>query len=187
MIVSRRGWRCRALIVFLSACASCSCLQATIRYDVSLAYPEQHLFNVTMTIPDVSGQVVVQIPAWNALYQIRDFSAHIARVKAQEFAPDADISAGAGAVAPIEKIDKQTWRITAHGTVVIHYATYWDEPGPFASQLNHEHAFINPAMILMYVPERRGEAVHFGLLRRSRRLASGWAGNSGHRTDVQSA
>ena len=32
--------------------------------------------------------------------------------------------------------------------------------GPFASQLNAEHAFINPAMIFMYVPERRGEAVH---------------------------
>ena len=31
------------------------------------------------------------------------------------------------------------------------YATYWDEAGPFASQLNGEHAFINPAMILMYV------------------------------------
>ena len=27
--------------------------------------------------------------------------------------------------------------------------------------MNSEHAFINPAMILMYVPERRGEAVHF--------------------------
>ncbi len=36
----------------------------------------------------------------------------------------------------------------------------WDEPGPFATQLNREHTFINPAMILMYVPERRSEQVH---------------------------
>src|SRR5258707_13202601 len=57
----------------------------------------------------------------------------------------------------IEKLDKQTWRITGKGTIRVHYAAYWDEPGPFASQLNSEHAFINPAMILLYVPERRGE------------------------------
>ena len=122
--------------------------RATIRYEVSLAHPEQHLFHVTMTIPDVSGEVTVQIPAWNALYQIRDFSSHIQQVEAF-----------AGSVkAPIEKVDKQTWRVTGTGTISIRYATYWDDTGPFATQLNGQHAFINPAMILMYVPERRGEA-----------------------------
>lgn len=131
-----------------------SSVQATIRYDVSLAYPEQHLFHVAMTIPDVEGHVVVQIPAWNALYQMRDFSAHIQEVNAVQ---------GDKPVA-VEKVDKQTWRIAAYGTVKVQYATYWDEPGPFASQLNQEHAFINPAMILTYVPERRSEEVQFGLV-----------------------
>jgi predicted metalloprotease with PDZ domain len=146
--------RCFALfVVFLGLNFSCS-VRATIRYDVFLAHPEQHLFHVTMTIPDVEDQVVVQIPAWNALYQIRDFSAHIQKVEAQQ---------GETSLA-VEKIDKQTWRITAHGTVTIQYATYWDESGPFATQLNQEHAFINPAMILMYVPERRSEEVAFGLM-----------------------
>jgi predicted metalloprotease with PDZ domain len=56
-------------------------------------------------------------------------------------------------------VDKQTWRIKGTGTIKISYATYWDEPGPFATQLNAEHAFINPAMILLYVPERRPENV----------------------------
>ena len=37
------------------------------------------------------------------------------------------------------------------------YDTFWDDPGPFNAQLNEEHAFINPAMILLYVPERRAE------------------------------
>lgn len=139
--------------VFLGLNFSCSA-RATIRYDVSLAHPEQHLFHVTMTIPDVEDHVVVQIPAWNALYQIRDFSAHLQKVEAQQ---------GQTPLA-IDKIDKQTWNITAHGTVTIQYATYWDEPGPFATQLNQEHAFINPAMILMYVLERRSEEVTFGLM-----------------------
>jgi len=40
---------------------------ATIDYTVSIAKPEEHVFHVTMTIPDVQDSVVVQMPAWNAL------------------------------------------------------------------------------------------------------------------------
>jgi predicted metalloprotease with PDZ domain len=127
--------------------------RATIGYQVSLAHPEQHLFHVSVTIPDVHASVTVQMPAWNALYQIRDFSDHVQQVQA---------FVGAARV-PIEKIDKQTWRVQADGTVVVRYATFWDDPGPFASQLNADHAFINPAMILMYVPERRSEDVQLFL------------------------
>ncbi len=126
---------------------------ATIRYEVSISHPEQHLFHVTMTIPDVRGEVTVQIPAWNALYQIRDFGSHIQRVEAFV----------GSTKAPMEKVDKQTWHITGQGTITVRYATYWDEVGPFATQLNGEHAFINPAMILLYLPERRGEAVELSL------------------------
>src|ERR1700730_971326 len=122
---------------------------ATIRYTVSVEHPEKHIFHVSMEIPEVSGEVTVQIPAWNALYQIRDFSAHVREV---------DAFAGANR-AGLEKIDKQTWRITGIGTITLRYVTYWDEPGPFATQLNADHAFINPAMILMHVPARRGEGV----------------------------
>jgi len=116
---------------------------------VSLAHPEQHLFHVTMTIPDVTGEVTVQMPAWNALYQIRDFSDRVQRVEAFVGSEKA----------PMGKVDKQTWRIRGNGTIRIQYSSFWDEVGPFASQLNAEHAFINPAMILMHVPGRRSEGV----------------------------
>jgi predicted metalloprotease with PDZ domain len=126
---------------------------ATIRYCVSLEHPEKHIFHVSMEIPDVTGEVIVQMPAWNALYQIRDFSAHVGEVEA---------FAGSNQ-AIIEKLDKLTWRITGNGTITIHYETYWDESGPFATQLNADHAFINPAMILMYVPARRAEESEIGM------------------------
>jgi predicted metalloprotease with PDZ domain len=122
---------------------------ATIRYTVSVEHPERHIFHVSMEIPDVAGEVSLQMPAWNALYQIRDFSAHVRQV---------ETFAGANQAA-LEKMDKLTWRITGNGTITVRYSTYWDEPGPFATQLNAEHAFINPAMILMYIPGRRGEEV----------------------------
>jgi predicted metalloprotease with PDZ domain len=106
-----------------------------------------------MQIPDVSGDITVQMPAWNALYQIRDFSAHVREVSAQAGMNEA----------LVEKLDKQSWKIRGSGTVMITYEAYWDEAGPFASQLSAEHAFINPAMILMYVPDRRSEAVSLSL------------------------
>jgi predicted metalloprotease with PDZ domain len=147
-------------LVFLCSLICCSRAAATIRYEVSLAHPEQHLFHVAMEIPNVSVGVTIQMPAWDALYQIRDFSAHVQ-----------DVEAFAGSEgSPIEKIDKQTWKITANGTVIIRYATYWDEAGPFATQLNSEHAFINPAMILAYVPDRRAEDVKVDL----REIPASW-------------
>jgi len=121
---------------------------STIQYQISLAHPEQHTFHIKMTIPGVKDSVTVQMPAWNALYEIRDFASHVSQVK---------VTNESGPL-PIEKLDKQTWRVTGSGTITISYDTFWDEPGPFSSQLNSQHVFINPAMILMYVPERRSEA-----------------------------
>jgi predicted metalloprotease with PDZ domain len=120
---------------------------AEISYSISLSHPEQHLFRVSMVIPDVSGELLLQMPAWDALYQIRDFSSHVQEVDA--FANGQKLA--------IEKIDKLTWHVTAHGTLTVTYSVFWDDPGPFSTQLNAEHAFINPAQILLYIPDRRKE------------------------------
>jgi predicted metalloprotease with PDZ domain len=143
-----------ASICFLFFLTFGSSAKATIQYDVLLEHPEKHLFHVTMTIPDVTGEVIVRMPAWNTLYQIRDFSSHVQQVEA--FAGSQK--------AFLEKVDKQTWRIKGSGTIKISYASYWDEAGPFASQLNAEHAFINPAMILFYVPARRDENISLNVI-----------------------
>lgn len=141
-----------SLTLFLAVPAS-----ATIEYRVSLADREQHLFHVTMTVPDARDRLDVAMPAWDALYQIRDFAHRIqnVRARAQDNQP-----------VQVTKLDKQTWRIQSAseiarplGGVSIEYAVLWDDPGPFSSQLNSSHAFINPAMILFYVRERRGEDV----------------------------
>jgi len=102
-----------------------------------------------MAVPNASGHVTVRIAAWDALYQIRDFAYHVSALSARD---------DSGAAATV-KLDKDTWSIAARGTVTIQYDTDWNDPGPFACQLDNNHAFINPAMILMYVPERRSEDV----------------------------
>jgi len=146
MISRSRIWLRSAIVaaVFYFACPA----RATINYTVSLSHPESHIFGVTMRIPNVRDQVTLQMPGWNALYQIRDFSSHIMQVAAKD---------EEGRPLPLRKLDKQTWTVSANGTVTVSYPIYWDEPGPFASQLNPDHAFLNFAMVLLYVPERRSE------------------------------
>jgi predicted metalloprotease with PDZ domain len=123
--------------------------RAAIQYEVSLSKPSEHLFHVTMTIPEAHGELLLQLPAWNALYQIRDFSSRVQQLTAESN----------GHSLQVDKLDKLTWRTRADGTVTVRYAIFWDSPGPFASQLNEEHAFINPAMVFLYVPDRRSENV----------------------------
>ena len=144
-----RGFYARFLFLAAFGIFFCASSNATIQYSISLSHPEQHTFHIKMTIPDVKDSVTVQMPAWNALYEIRDFASHVREVTA----------ANESGPLPIEKLDKQTWRVSGSGTITISYDTFWDEPGPFSSQLNSEHAFINPAMILMYVPSHRTEEV----------------------------
>jgi predicted metalloprotease with PDZ domain len=134
--------------LFLACMFTAPQANAEIRYTVSLAHPEQHLFHITVEVPDVMDHVELQMAAWDALYEIRDFSSHVQRVRASANGRDV----------PIEKLDKLTWRVQASGTIKVSYDTFWDDPGPFSSQLNSEHSFINPAMILLYVPDRRAES-----------------------------
>ena len=131
---------------------------ATIRYTISLAHPEQHGFRVTMVVPNVGRQLDVAIPAWNATYDIRDFAYRVTDVQTNE-------GGATGTVLRIVKLDKQTWRITAPrgdsradlGTVTIQYEDFWNSPGPFSSQIDARHAFLNLAEVLFYVPTRRAE------------------------------
>jgi predicted metalloprotease with PDZ domain len=146
MIQSARNWQQAVVLAALLFTARPA--RATIDYSVSVANSERHLFGVSMRVPNVHDRVLLQMPAWNALYQIRDFSSHMMQVAAKD---------EAGRTLPTLKLDKQTWQVTGNGTLTVSYPIFWDEPGPFASQLNPDHAFLNLAMVLLYVSDRRGE------------------------------
>jgi predicted metalloprotease with PDZ domain len=134
---------------------------ATVKYRISLKNPEAHIFHVQMEIPPAPQGIVVAMPAWNAVYQVRDFSYRVRDVEAKMSAdPNAERI-------PVHKLDKQTWQIAypwdgalspGAKPAIITYSVEWDDPGPFNSQLNLHHAFLNFAEVLMYLPDRRGEA-----------------------------
>ena len=151
---------CLGAFVFLFAARPAA---ATIHYKISLKNPEEHCFQVTMTIPRPASGMKVAIPAWNAVYEVRDFAYRVRDVEASSLTE----SGTPGEKLAIRKLDKQTWEIRSAQVAndgglsswTVRYSITWDEPGPFTSQLNSKHAFVNFAEVLMYIPDRRGEDV----------------------------
>jgi predicted metalloprotease with PDZ domain len=147
-----------ALVFLLSARPAAG----TIGYKISLKDPEQHVFQVSMTIPQPAPETRLAMPAWNALYQVRDFAYRIRNVQVSSL----PVSGAPGENLPVRKLDKQTWQIVGGGKnsrVVsswkVRYSISWDDAGPFNSQLNARHAFVNFAELLLYVPDRRSEEI----------------------------
>jgi predicted metalloprotease with PDZ domain len=132
-----------------------ACCNAATNYTVSLANPEQHIVDVQIILPEGAAQRELQLPVWNALYQVRDFSQYVNWVRAKD---------RAGHAIPLIKLNKSRWQISgAEGGAVVEYEIYVDSFGPFGAQLNPHHAFFNLAQLLLYPVEARNEpmAVRF--------------------------
>ena len=124
---------------------------ATIRYTISLADRPESRFRVRMEIPAAEGTTELDMPVWNGLYQVRDFASRVSGLHA---------ATSTGAAVPLRRLTPHSWLAQpAGGALVVEYQVEWDEPGPFSSQLNAAHAFLNPATVLLYVPARRAEGV----------------------------
>jgi predicted metalloprotease with PDZ domain len=135
-----------AAILALSS-ASLAQSPAAVSYTISLASPEQHLVDVQVFLPEGPAQRELQLPVWNALYQIRDFAQYVNWVRAKD---------RAGHPLPLGELNMSCWQIQGaeHGAIV-EYEIYLDAPGPFNAQLNPHHAFFNLAQLLMYPVDAR--------------------------------
>ncbi|HEV3513156.1 MAG TPA: hypothetical protein VGS05_15715 [Candidatus Sulfotelmatobacter sp.] len=147
-VASGRGIR---RIVFALVCASAAHsiaqLPSAVNYVVSFTSPEQHLVDVLMIIPAGPPVRELQLPVWNALYQVRDFSQFVDWLRARD---------RNGKVLAVRKLNSSRWRIEgAQDGAFIEYQIYANSPGPFGAQLNSEHAFFNLAQILMYPVDAR--------------------------------
>jgi len=125
---------------------------APVGYSISLASPEQHLVEVQIILPPGAAQRELQLPVWNALYQIRDFAQYVNWIHAKD---------RSGRLLPMREMNTSRWQFegTENGAV-IDYQIYADSPGPFGAQLNAQHAFFNLAEILMYPVDARGSPMH---------------------------
>jgi predicted metalloprotease with PDZ domain len=99
-----------------------------------------------MQVPSGNQPIEIQLPVWNALYQVRDFSQYVGEIKARD---EQGHSLGVG------QIEKSRWRIAPAPEIVVDYDIFADLAGPYGAQLNDDHAFFNLAEILMFTPETR--------------------------------
>jgi len=121
-----------------------------VYYTISLLHPEQHLLHINIQVPPGDEMQELQLPVWNALYQVRDFSQYVNWVRART---------PSGRVIEVRKLDKSRWQLVgAEGGAFVDYEIFTDVGGPFAAQLNFHHAFLNLAQVLMYPVDLRSRA-----------------------------
>jgi predicted metalloprotease with PDZ domain len=138
------------LLVCLIAVASSSA-QTPIDYTITLKSPEQHLVEIEVALPPGTAERELQLPVWNALYQVRDFSQFINWIHAKNLS---------GQSLEVHELNTSRWKIegAANGAIV-EYQMHVDSFGPFGAQFNSHHAFFNLAQILMYPVDARSSPI----------------------------
>jgi hypothetical protein len=92
-------------------------LASDLSYDVSLDSPERHLLQVQIILPPGAAQRELQLPVWNALYQVRDFAQFVNWIRAKD---------RAGSTLPIRQANDSAWHLdgAAEGAIV-EYQISW--------------------------------------------------------------
>ena len=140
------------LLLGLVPPAMCS---ADVRYTVSLSRASEHLVDITIDLPSGTEDRELQLPVWNALYQVRDFSQYVLWVHERN----------GNQLVEVPKLDKSRWKVSgAEKGARVEYEMYCDQPGPYDAQLNAQHAFFNLAEILMYPADARSAPMHVQFL-----------------------
>ncbi len=139
------------LATVLLAPPLCAASPSPIQYLLDLRDPASHLVKVTMTVPNAAPGTEIQFPAWNNLYQIRDFVKNV-----RDLAARCD-----GQPARLEGIDFETWRSPRAGcrTLAVHYEVFADRKNVFSSALTARYALLNFAQLLFYLPQERERPV----------------------------
>jgi predicted metalloprotease with PDZ domain len=125
--------------------------QTPVRYIISLADPERHLVRVTLEIPPGRDTHELQLPVWNALYQVRDFSQNMNWLHARTEDPN-------GRPLRIVQLNPSRWKIIgAQNGARVEYEMFSDNPGSYGAQVDSHHAFFNLAEILLYADDERNQ------------------------------
>ena len=149
-----------AFFFFVTGSVVARAQNAPIRCLLDLRKPASHLVGVTMRVPEAGAGTEFQIPAWNNLYQIRDFVRDVQGVEAQ----------CQGRPAPLRRVDINTWAsVEPCADLEIHYEVYANQESVFSAVLDSRHAFLNFALVLFYLPNERQRPVRVKFL-----LPEGW-------------
>ncbi len=141
-----------AVFSLTTAIAQQTVAKDQIAYTVTLKDPVRHLLEIQIQIPPGVSTHELQLPVWNATYQIRDFSQFVNWIHAKNVNGDP---------LSVAVLDKSRWQVGgAEGGAEIDYEIVTENSGPFGAEFNSEHAFFNLAEILMYPVDARASTMH---------------------------
>ncbi len=138
-----------APLSFLAAAEQCLC-GPELEYSVSLLERAEHRCQVEMRIRGINHPYLdLSLPAWNNLYQLRNFVENLSQVTAS----NAD-----GEALEVRRIGSHTWRIKTDSvdSLSLRYRVFANLPGDFYSLIDENHAFLNGANIFLYLERHRG-------------------------------
>src|SRR5258708_1673976 len=100
------------LFLFLLAVSSVAAQETPVKYNLGMEKPNTHYFDVEIEFTNSgSAKVVLYMPVWTpGSYLEREFERNV-----QEF----DARDGDGKILRFDKINKNTWEITANGIQII--------------------------------------------------------------------
>lgn len=105
----------------------------------------QHLLEVELTLPAeaLATGAVAALPAWTpGSYLVRDYARFVDRVRVRTGRTDR----------PLEKLDKQRWRLPASGQdLVLRYRVYGNDLTVRTNHIDAAHAQIIPAATFLYL------------------------------------
>ena len=122
------------------------------RYTLRLHEPHTQTAEVALVLPGISSEHIdVALPVWRpGRYALVEPSTTISHVRAAD---------ARGTPLVIEKTDKATWRIATAGTdeITVTYRVYANSLNDRTRHIDDSHAFLSPASVFMYAPERRAQ------------------------------
>ncbi|MHA8098870.1 M61 family metallopeptidase [Aquirufa aurantiipilula] len=128
-----------------------------LRHEISMPAPHTHYFQVKTTVELSQAHwnkpyVDFKMAAWTpGSYLIREFARNVESLMTMKN----------GSMVPVEKINKNTWRVylsKGQKQVSITYDVYAFELSVRTSFLDDTHGYINPASVLLYVNELAQQA-----------------------------
>lgn len=128
-----------------------SAQSVTIEYKLSMPVPSNHLFEVEMTLSDISDKddyIDFVLPVWRpGRYLIFDFAGGV-----QNFSASSNQNN-----LKWHKTDKTTWRVNRekNNSVRISYKVYANDFNNRTRGLDDEHAFVDGTSVFMYVEKYR--------------------------------
>ena len=124
---------------------------AGLSYSIDTHDAAHHRLHVTIQLPEGPDQRELQLPVWNALYYVRDFSQYVLNLSATDRQKHP---------LPLRAITPSRWRLTgAAPGAIIDYDFIAELPPPFGTIADAHHVFINPAELLMYSDDTRNRRV----------------------------